>query len=62
MRYHAYLPDIRPQDSDSKKLDKKEAPGPPLQTASVSVRALIEEKIISRRGASAAAAAAASGM
>ncbi|KAG6455454.1 hypothetical protein O3G_MSEX009219 [Manduca sexta] len=39
------------KDSDSKKLDKKEATGPPLQTASVSVRALIEEKIISRRGA-----------
>ncbi|CAH2245071.1 jg15909 [Pararge aegeria aegeria] len=38
-------------DSDSKKLDKKESTGPPLQTASVSVRALIEEKIISRRGA-----------
>lgn len=42
------------QDSDSKKLDKKESTGPPLQTASVSVRALIEEKIISRRGATAA--------
>ncbi|XP_049877964.1 uncharacterized protein LOC126375150 isoform X2 [Pectinophora gossypiella] len=39
------------KDSDSKKLDKKESTGPPLQTASVSVRALIEEKIISRRGA-----------
>ncbi|CAG4954218.1 unnamed protein product [Parnassius apollo] len=39
------------KDSDSKKLDKKESSGPPLQTASVSVRALIEEKIISRRGA-----------
>lgn len=39
------------QDSDNKKLDKKESTGPPLQTASVSVRALIEEKIISRRGA-----------
>ncbi|VVC90580.1 unnamed protein product, partial [Leptidea sinapis] len=38
------------KDSD-KKLDKKEASGPPLQTASVSVRALIEEKIISRRSA-----------
>ncbi|XP_026742929.1 zinc finger protein 628-like isoform X2 [Trichoplusia ni] len=42
------------KDSDSKKLDKKESTGPPLQTASVSVRALIEEKIISRRGATAA--------
>lgn len=41
------------QDSDNKKLDKKESTGPPLQTASVSVRALIEEKIISRRGATA---------
>ncbi|KAL0819545.1 hypothetical protein ABMA28_007641 [Loxostege sticticalis] len=41
------------KDSDSKKLDKKESTGPPLQTASVSVRALIEEKIISRRGATA---------
>ncbi|CAH0728513.1 unnamed protein product, partial [Brenthis ino] len=39
------------KDSDNKKLDKKESTGPPLQTASVSVRALIEEKIISRRGA-----------
>ncbi|XP_068619111.1 zinc finger protein 541 [Battus philenor] len=38
------------KDSDNKKLDKKESSGPPLQTASVSVRALIEEKIISRRG------------
>lgn len=44
------------QDSDSKKLDKKESTGPPLQTASVSVRALIEEKIISRRGATASSA------
>ncbi|KAH9636448.1 hypothetical protein HF086_006263 [Spodoptera exigua] len=42
------------KDSDSKKLDKKESTGPPLQTASVSVRALIEEKIISRRGATVA--------
>ncbi|CAB3249302.1 unnamed protein product [Arctia plantaginis] len=43
------------KDSDSKKLDKKETTGPPLQTASVSVRALIEEKIISRRSATVAA-------
>ncbi|XP_053613981.1 uncharacterized protein LOC128677283 isoform X2 [Plodia interpunctella] len=43
------------KDSDNKKLDKKESTGPPLQTASVSVRALIEEKIISRRGATATA-------
>ncbi|KAI5633038.1 ELM2 domain-containing protein [Phthorimaea operculella] len=42
------------KDSDNKKLDKKESSGPPLQTASVSVRALIEEKIISRRGATVA--------
>ncbi|XP_075982974.1 uncharacterized protein LOC142981154 isoform X2 [Anticarsia gemmatalis] len=42
------------KDSDSKKMDKKESTGPPLQTASVSVRALIEEKIISRRGATVA--------
>ncbi|KPI92229.1 Zinc finger protein 541 [Papilio xuthus] len=41
------------KDSDNKKMDKKESSGPPLQTASVSVRALIEEKIISRRGANA---------
>ncbi|XP_041969431.1 uncharacterized protein LOC121726239 isoform X2 [Aricia agestis] len=46
------------KDSDSKKLDKKESTGPPLQTASVSIRALIEEKIISRRGATAASTAA----
>ncbi|CAH2045181.1 unnamed protein product, partial [Iphiclides podalirius] len=44
------------KDSDNKKLDKKESSGPPLQTASVSVRALIEEKIISRRGAAASSA------
>lgn len=37
------------QDSDSKKCEKKEVTGPPLQTASVSVRALIEEKIIQKR-------------
>lgn len=38
------------KDSETKKCDKKETPGPPLQTASVGVRALIEEKIISKRG------------
>lgn len=38
------------KDADTKKCDKKEAPGPPLQTASVGIRALIEEKIISKRG------------
>ncbi|XP_075222502.1 uncharacterized protein LOC142325068 isoform X2 [Lycorma delicatula] len=37
------------KDSDSKKCEKKEATGPPLQTASMSVRALIEEKIIQKR-------------
>lgn len=37
------------KDSDSKKSDKKESSGPPLQTASVGVRALIEEKIINKR-------------
>ncbi|KAF9808194.1 hypothetical protein SFRURICE_017346 [Spodoptera frugiperda] len=49
----ARVSDVKP-DSDNKKLDKKESTGPPLQTASVSVRALIEEKIISRRGATVA--------
>jgi len=37
------------KDSETKKCDKKETPGPPLQTASVGVRALIEEKIINKR-------------
>ncbi|XP_025830950.1 uncharacterized protein LOC108738669 isoform X2 [Agrilus planipennis] len=37
------------KDSDNKKCEKKENNGPPLQTASVSVRALIEEKIINKR-------------
>lgn len=37
------------KDTDSKKSDKKESSGPPLQTASVGVRALIEEKIINKR-------------
>ncbi|XP_039282928.1 mucin-5AC [Nilaparvata lugens] len=37
------------KDSDSKKCEKKETTGPPLQTASMSVRALIEEKIIQKR-------------
>lgn len=49
------------QESDSKKLDKKESTGPPLQTASVSVRALIEEKIISRRVATATSTATTTG-
>lgn len=38
------------KEGDAKKCDKKETPGPPLQTASVGIRALIEEKIISKRG------------
>lgn len=37
------------QDSEAKKCEKKEVNGPPLQTASMSVRALIEEKIIQKR-------------
>ncbi|XP_053685909.1 serine-rich adhesin for platelets [Sabethes cyaneus] len=37
------------KDSETKKCDKKEHTGPPLQTASVGVRALIEEKIINKR-------------
>lgn len=37
------------QDSDCKKSEKRESSGPPLQTASISVRALIEEKIIQKR-------------
>ncbi|KAH1007759.1 hypothetical protein HUJ04_004954 [Dendroctonus ponderosae] len=40
------------KDPDTKKLDKKEQTGPPLQTASSSVRALIEEKIINKRNSS----------
>ncbi|XP_050464811.1 uncharacterized protein LOC126858489 isoform X3 [Cataglyphis hispanica] len=37
------------KDAENKKSEKKEVIGPPLQTASVSVRALIEEKIIQKR-------------
>ncbi|XP_018579373.1 uncharacterized protein LOC108917312 isoform X2 [Anoplophora glabripennis] len=37
------------KDSENKKCEKKDSTGPPLQTASVSVRALIEEKIINKR-------------
>lgn len=37
------------KDTDNKKSDKKESTGPPLQTASVGIRALIEEKIINKR-------------
>jgi hypothetical protein len=37
------------KETDNKKSDKKESSGPPLQTASVGVRALIEEKIINKR-------------
>ncbi|XP_071053390.1 zinc finger protein 541 isoform X2 [Onthophagus taurus] len=40
------------KDTDNKKNEKKDPNGPPLQTASVSVRALIEEKIISKRNIS----------
>ncbi|KAJ8958723.1 hypothetical protein NQ318_016451, partial [Aromia moschata] len=36
-------------DSENKKCEKKDTSGPPLQTASVNVRALIEEKIINKR-------------
>ncbi|XP_028901416.2 mucin-5AC isoform X2 [Zeugodacus cucurbitae] len=37
------------KDPETKKTEKKEPSGPPLQTASIGVRALIEEKIISKR-------------
>ncbi|KAG8264368.1 DNA binding [Homalodisca vitripennis] len=37
------------EETDAKKCEKKESSGPPLQTASMSVRALIEEKIIQKR-------------
>jgi hypothetical protein len=37
------------KETDIKKPEKKESNGPPLQTASVGVRALIEEKIINKR-------------
>lgn len=37
------------KDAENKKSEKKDTSGPPLQTASVSVRALIEEKIINKR-------------
>ncbi|XP_053945533.1 serine-rich adhesin for platelets isoform X4 [Anastrepha ludens] len=37
------------KDPEAKKTEKKEPSGPPLQTASIGVRALIEEKIISKR-------------
>uniref|UniRef100_A0A1Y1LPB3 Transcriptional-regulating factor 1 n=2 Tax=Photinus pyralis TaxID=7054 RepID=A0A1Y1LPB3_PHOPY len=37
------------KDAENKKCEKKDPSGPPLQTASVSVRALIEEKIINKR-------------
>ena len=42
------------KDSECKKPDKKDPNTPPLQTASVSIRALIEEKIIQRRNMAAA--------
>lgn len=37
------------KENETKKSDKKDYSGPPLQTASVGVRALIEEKIINKR-------------
>ncbi|XP_074037248.1 uncharacterized protein isoform X4 [Leptinotarsa decemlineata] len=37
------------KESENKKCEKKDTSGPPLQTASFSVRALIEEKIINKR-------------
>ncbi|XP_065372339.1 probable serine/threonine-protein kinase DDB_G0282963 isoform X1 [Calliphora vicina] len=37
------------KDPETKKSEKKENSGPPLQTASIGVRALIEEKIINKR-------------
>ncbi|XP_044744094.1 uncharacterized protein LOC123306258 isoform X2 [Coccinella septempunctata] len=40
------------KDTDNKKTERKDSNAPPLQTASVSVRALIEEKIINKRSTS----------
>lgn len=37
------------QENEAKKWEKKESNGPHLTTASISVRALIEEKIIQKR-------------
>lgn len=37
------------KDPETKRSEKKDSNGPPLQTASIGVRALIEEKIISKR-------------
>ncbi|XP_060650892.1 pneumococcal serine-rich repeat protein isoform X1 [Drosophila nasuta] len=37
------------KDPETKRSEKKDVSGPPLQTASIGVRALIEEKIISKR-------------
>ncbi|EDV93135.1 GH19137 [Drosophila grimshawi] len=37
------------KDPETKRSEKKDSGGPPLQTASIGVRALIEEKIISKR-------------
>lgn len=47
------------QENDAKKWEKRDSNGQQLTTASISVRALIEEKIIQKRSNSAAAAAAA---
>nr|CAD7257038.1 unnamed protein product [Timema shepardi] len=46
---HRTSRETKSHDSESKKCEKKEVSGPPLQTASMSVRALIEEKIIQKR-------------
>ncbi|KAH8271206.1 hypothetical protein KR018_001447 [Drosophila ironensis] len=37
------------KDPETRRSEKRESSGPPLQTASIGVRALIEEKIISKR-------------
>lgn len=37
------------KDPETKRSEKRDNSGPPLQTASIGVRALIEEKIISKR-------------
>ncbi|KAH8382501.1 hypothetical protein KR009_003903 [Drosophila setifemur] len=37
------------KDPETRRSEKKDSSGPPLQTASIGVRALIEEKIISKR-------------
>ncbi|XP_057664122.1 mucin-5AC isoform X3 [Diorhabda carinulata] len=50
MRLHGgYFKKVGKMDTENKKSEKKDPGGPPLQTASFSVRALIEEKIINKR-------------